>query len=335
MKIYETLARDPRTHALANSGQARITSETDERAINELRAELESFVCDGQYGDAIERILRSYLDHLDRPRQDAAWVSGFFGSGKSHLLKMLGHLWVDTEFADGVTARSLVHGLPDDVAAVLRELDTRVTQSKLSAVAAAGTLPAGSGDFVKMTVLSVILTARGLPQQYPQARFCFWLQEQEFYDSVRNAVESAGKDWLKELNNLYVSGVIAKAVLECDPEFATDEKQARQTLRAQFPNKAEDISTDEFLEMTRAALATDGELPLTILVLDEVQQYIADSTERAVAVTEITEAICTQLDSKVMLVASGQSALSATPQLQKLKTAIASTPSCLIRTSRQ
>ncbi len=85
MKIHETLARDPRLHALANSGQARITSDTDERAVAELRAELETFVCDGQYGNAIERILKSYLNNLDRPKQDAAWVSGFFGSGKSHL----------------------------------------------------------------------------------------------------------------------------------------------------------------------------------------------------------------------------------------------------------
>ena len=319
MKIHEALARDPRSHALANSGQARITSDTDERAMAELRAELETFVCDGQYGDAIERILKSYLTNLDRPKQDAAWVSGFFGSGKSHLLKMLGHLWVDTPFPDGATARSLVHDLPDDVLAHFRELDTRVARSKRPAVAAAGTLPAGSGDFVKMTVLSVILAACDLPKQYAQARFCFWLQEQGFYDTVRGAVEADAKEWIKELNNLYVSGVIAKALLACDPNFASDEKEARQTLRAQFPNKTDDITTDEFLEMARKALETDGELPLTIFVLDEVQQYIADSTDRAVAITEITEAIYTQLDSKVMIVTSGQSSLSATPQLQKLK----------------
>jgi hypothetical protein len=319
MKIHETLARDPRFHSLANSGQARITSDTDERAMAELRAELETFVCDGQYGDAIERILKSYLTNLDRPKQDAAWVSGFYGSGKSHLLKMLGHLWVDTSFPDGATARSLVHGLPDDVLAQLRELDTRVARSKQPAVAAAGTLPAGSGDFVKMTVLSVILAACDLPQQYAQAKFCFWLQEQGFYDAVRSTVEAEGRGWFQELNNLYVSGVIAKSLLACDPNFAGDEMEARQTLRAQFPNKSDDITTDEFLEMARRALQTSGELPLTILILDEVQQYIADSADRAVSITEVTEAIYTQLDSKIMLVASGQSVLSATPYLQRLK----------------
>lgn len=121
MKIHQTLDRDPLESSLANSGQARIVQNPDARAILELRAELETFVCDGQYGKALERILSNYLTHLDRPRQNAAWVSGFFGSGKSHLLKMLGHLWVNTTFEDGAMARSLVRGLPDDVRAQLRE----------------------------------------------------------------------------------------------------------------------------------------------------------------------------------------------------------------------
>ena len=319
MKIFETLDRDPRTSSLANEGQARITGTRDDRAIRELRAELETFVCEGQYGDAIERILQSYLTRLNQPRQHAAWVSGFFGSGKSHLLKMLGHLWVDTPFEDGSTARSLVPELSDDIRALLRELDTHAARIGKPPVAAAGTLPSGSGDHVRLTVLSIILRACGFPDQYPQAQFCFWLRDQGYLEQVRTAVEAAGKDWFKELNNMYVSPLIAQAVLACDPNFATDERQARQVLRAQFPNPTTDISTAEFIEAVRKALSSDGELPLTVLILDEVQQYIGDSTDRAVTFTEIAEAIQTQMDSRVMLVASGQSALSSTPLLQRLR----------------
>lgn len=319
MKICEALARDPRTSALANNGQARITPTQDARALKELRAELETFVCDGQYGDALERILRDYLIQLDRPRQNAAWVAGFFGSGKSHLLKMSGHLWVDTRFEDGSTARSIVRELSDEVVALFRELDMQIARNGKPAIAAAGALPSGTGDQVRLTVLSVILRACGLPEPYPQARFCFWLREQRMLDRVRREVEAAGKVWLSELNNLYVSGDIARAVLACDPNFAPDERQARQVLRQQFPQQTSDITTAEFVSAARKALAPDGVLPLTILVLDEVQQYIGDSTDRAVTMTEIAEAIQTQMDSRVMLVASGQSALSGTPLLQKMR----------------
>jgi len=310
--IYETLDRDPRTARLANNGQARITDGSDDKARAELRAELETFVCDGQFGDALQRILDRYLANLGTPRQDSAWVSGFFGSGKSHLLKMLTHLWVNTEFPDGARARSLVRGgLPDEVEAQLRELDTHAHRSGRPAVAAAGTLLGGSVDHVRHTVLSVLLRACGWPAQYPQARFCFWLREQGLLDRVRSAVEAAGKDWQRELHNLYVSPVIAKALIEADPSFAADVKAARQLLTQQFPQLVTDITTEQFIEAVRKALSPDGEIPHTVLVLDEMQQYINEVQDRSAAITEVAEAIQTQFDSRVMLVAAGQSALSA------------------------
>lgn len=319
MKIYEVMQRDPRVSSLANEGQARIRNEDDQRAQKELRAELETFVCDGQYGRAIEGILASFLTQLNQPRQHAAWVSGFYGSGKSHLLKMLGHLWVNTEFADGSKARTLVPQLPENVQAHLRELDNQSHRVGKAAFAVAGTLPASSSEHVRSSVLSIILRASGYPVLYPQARFCFWLQDNRWYERVKTVVESAGKDWLAELDRLYVSPLIAQAVLACDPNFAPSEAEARKTIREQFPNLNSDISTQEFISAMRRALSSDYHLPLSVLILDETQQYIGHSDERSTTFTELSEAVQTQTDSRVMLVASGQAALSDTPLLQKLR----------------
>lgn len=312
MKIHEVLDRDPRTARLANNGQARIADVADAPALEELRAEIETFVCDGQFGDALQRILDRYLANLGTPKQDSAWVSGFFGSGKSRLLKMLTHLWVNTAFPDGTTARGLVRGgLPDEVQAQLRELDTHAHRAGRSPVAAAGTLLGGSVDHVRHSVLAILLRARGLPALYPLARFCFWLREQGLLGDVRVAVEAAGKNWLRELNNLYVSPVIADAIVAADPGFAADGKAARQLLTQQFPPLKTDISTEQFIEAARLALSENGELPHTVLVLDEVQQYINEAQDRSAALTEVAEAVQTQFDSRVMLVGAGQSALSA------------------------
>ncbi len=309
MRIHETLIRDPRSFALANNGQARITDQEDEKARAELRAELETFVCDGQFGEALEKILDRYLYHLDGPRQEAVWVSGFFGSGKSHLLKMLTHLWLDTAFDDGATARSLVLELPDEVRAHLRELDASATRLGVSRIAAAGTL-LGGNEHVRRSVLSIILRAAGWPTAYPQATFCFWLREEGLLDSVRRQVESRGRDWFHELNNLYVSPHITEAVLEAAPGLAQDARGLRRVLTQQFPQRSDDITTDELVEAAREALQTDGKLPLTLLVLDEVQQYIFESSDRASAITELAEAVQTRFDSRLMLVGAGQSALS-------------------------
>jgi len=320
-KIFETLQRDPRNSPLANNGQARITTLVDENALRELEAELSSFVCDGQYGQAMERILQSYLSRQGQARQNAAWVSGFFGSGKSHLQKMLGHLWANTEVSPGNYARDLVLELPGTVRDQFRELDTLAKRSGKALNTASGAMPSGAKDAVRATVLAILLKANGLPEKVPQARFCFWLQKHGHFDAVRAAVEADGTDWFEELDDLYVSPVIAGAVLEQDPSLAAGVTEAIDLIGRQFPDRESDITTNEFVQLARKALAPQGgELPHTMLVLDEVQQYIGDSNDRATDFVEVAEALQTELDSRVMLVASGQSALSSeTPQLQKLK----------------
>jgi hypothetical protein len=320
MKIGDILQRDPAVYALPNDGQARITDRATEKEIRQLRDELSTFVCKGQFKDGMAIILSSYLASLGQTNQKAAWVSGFFGSGKSHFLKMLGHLWQDTEFPDGATARSIVPSLPDDVCDLLRELDTAGKRAG-GLLAATGALPSGTTDNVRLTVLGIILRAVGLPAQYSQADFCLWLYDQGFYARVTAAVEASGKSWEAELNNLYVSGPIARAVLECDKNYARDEMEARKTIKDQHPPRLTDSNTADFLRMAKRALkfrGRDGRLPCTVLVLDEVQQYIGQSNDRSTLVTEVVEAVSKQLDSQVMVVGAGQSALTDVPLLHKL-----------------
>ncbi|MFH1530449.1 MAG: BREX system P-loop protein BrxC, partial [Pseudomonadota bacterium] len=320
MKLTDVLHRDPARHPLVNQGQARIADKTTDKALEELRGELSTFVCEGQFADGLQRILSSFLAGLNQTSQKASWVSGFFGSGKSHLLKMACHLWQDTRFPDGATARSLVPDMPEELRNLLRELDTAGKRSG-GLVAAAGALPSGSTDNVRLTVLGILFRGLDLPEQYPQAMFSLWLYEQEWFDQVKSIVEQASKNWTSELNNLYVSGLIARAVLQCDPTFAANEVEARKTIREQFPQRTTDITTEQFLTAFRRALklrSSNGRWPCTLLVLDEVQQYIGDSNDRSTMVTEVAEAICKQLDSHVMVIGAGQSALTDSRYLQKL-----------------
>ena len=68
-----------------------------------LEWELKSFVCEGEYARGLERILNSFLTNLSQSQQPAVWVSGFYGSGKSHLVRVLEYLWRDMELPGGET----------------------------------------------------------------------------------------------------------------------------------------------------------------------------------------------------------------------------------------
>jgi hypothetical protein len=316
MKNRQLFQRDPAVSKLLNDGVAAVREAASDKEIETLRYELEHFVCEGQYEDGLIRIMESYLGNVSSTTQPAAWVSGFYGSGKSHLQKMFRHLWVDTPFTDGATARGLAR-LPQAVQDLLRELDTLGKRSG-GLHAASGTLPSGGGESVRLAVLSIILASKGLPEALPQAQFCMWLQKNGIFDRVKTAVQEAGKEFFGELHDLYVSPILAKAVLDADPDFAADLKQARAALRAQFP-VVEDISTNEFIRLVREVLSVDGQIPCTVIVLDEIQLFIGNDPGRSTDVQEVAEALCKQLDSRVLLIGAGQTALAGIiPLLQRL-----------------
>jgi hypothetical protein len=115
--------------------------------------------------------------------------------------------------------------------------------------------------------------------------------------------------------------VIAKALLAADPHFAPSEAEARKTLREQFPVKSEDLTNSEFIGMFKRVLkraGRNGKAPCTILILDEVQQYIGDSQTRSVLITDVAEALSKELHSQVIVVGAGQSALTGVTLLNKL-----------------
>jgi len=177
MKNREIFVRDPVVTKILNDGVAAVTEGMSTKEIETLRYELEHFVCEGQYRDGLIRIIEAYIKNVDHPVQQAGWVSGFYGSGKSHLLKMLRHLWVDTKFPDGATARGLAN-LPEDVKDMLAELSTLGKRCN-GLFASSGTLPSGGGRSVRLTILGIVFHSKGLPESYPQAKFCLWLKKMD------------------------------------------------------------------------------------------------------------------------------------------------------------
>lgn len=316
MKNRDVFLKDPLQNRLVNQGVVEVVDPGSDQELRTLRYELETFVCEGQYARGLERILAAYLDNLGREEQPAVWVSGFYGSGKSHLVKILRFLWTDFVFPDGATARGIVQ-LPGEIRALLRELSTQ--GKRLGGLhAAGGKLGAGAGDSVRLALLGIVFRSLGLPQDYAAARFVLFLLKNGFLDRVKRIVEQEGRRFESELNDLYVSPVLARALLQVDPTFARDEKAVRAQIKAQFPRPC-DISDGEMTAVIEEALGHGGKLPLTLIALDEVQQYIGESTDRAYRVQEVAEACSKHFGARLLFVGTGQTAITGTPQLQKLQ----------------
>jgi len=311
---------DPTQTKIPNDGVAKVLDPRTPEEWEVLQYELKSFVCEGEYRRGLEQILSTYLTNLSRADQPAVWVSGFYGSGKSHLVRVLEYLWRDVAFPDGARARGLAT-LPGEIDALLKELSTQARREG-GLWSAAGTLGAGAGNSVRLALLAILLHSAGLPEQYAPARFVIWLQQRGYDDTVRATIEAEGESLDQELNNMYVSPVLAGALLKAYPDFAADAKEARSLLKTQFPPES-DISDDELLRMMEDVLAlkstTHGKLPLTLLIFDELQQFIGEDSTRTLQVQNVVEACTSRFGSRLLFIATGQASLQATPQLSKLQ----------------
>ena len=308
--------KDPSTWKLVNEGVASVNDDTSDDALQVLRYELETFVCDGQYGKGLEHILETFLKNIEQAQQPGVWVSGFFGSGKSHVVKMLRALWTNSIFSDGATARGVAN-LPRAIQDYLKELDI---QSKRHGGlhAASGTLGSGASGSVRLALLRILFKSVGLPEDYSHARFLIWLKKEGIYDIVRQHVEQNGFDWQEEIDNFYVAEGLHQALIQAKPNLWTSPASCVETLNNLYPH-VEDVSSDQMTAAVRQSLTRGGKFPLTLIVIDEVQQYIGEDSQRSMDVQEVVEACCKNFGGKVLFIGTGQTAVTGTSYLKKLE----------------
>lgn len=319
LKNADLFSHNPLTFKIPNEGITTLGVPRTEQEWETLRWELKSFVCEGQYAAGMKRLLTTYLEHEGRSDQPGWWVSGFYGSGKSHFVRVLEHLWADTVFPDGAHARDMV-ALPEELRALFRELTT-TGRREGGLWAASGTLGASAEGSVRLGFASILFRAAGLPEAYQQARLVMWLMERGMLDEVRGKVAEKGEAWESALNNMFVSPALARSILDVSPNFR-DEADVRLALRTQFARPA-DLTEEELLKVTAEVMALmsgkNGKLPGTLIVIDEVQQFIGDNTTRVDQVARLAESMTKRFGGKLLLVATGQSAMNAMPQLAKIK----------------
>jgi hypothetical protein len=316
MKNKDLFNLNPDENNLLNDGVVEINTAKDAVGYKIIKHELKTFVCEGEYQNGMQRILDTFLGHIDN-KQPAVWVSGFFGSGKSHFVKMLSYLWEDFEFPNGETART-IKPLPKEINDLFVELERK--QQINGRLAITGTLKDFPSKDIRNSFLQLFLNQLGFPQQYHLFKFIYWLKSEGIHDELKALVESKGRNFKKEYENLFVSSTIAKSLLELKPDYAENEAKVRENFKATFVRQ-ETISKEQLLRTIKTEilpLIYGDKIPLTIIVLDEVQQFIGTDGDKSIDVQNLAQELSSGFEGKFLLVATGQNALTDTSMLQKL-----------------
>lgn len=310
----DVFLKAPEDYRIPNDGVAKITFPPPPGTLTEtLGDELRTFITDGEFGRGLLRILESFRTGLNHGQQKAVWISGFYGSGKSHLAKMLCALWTDKPFQDGAKPSTLLPEPSEELIAELRLL--RAAGERHGGLHAAGGSLASGSDDPKLATLSIVLQSVGLPFDFRAARVAFWLADEGILDAVRARL---GDRFDIGIRNFVLSTAFHTAVLAEKPALAASPRDLSDRLKANFPQPPEITVADLSSTVRRALLLNRKELPLTLVVLDEVQQYLKNDPQRVIDIQDIAERFAADFDGRLLLVATGQQALNELPNLQKL-----------------
>ena len=274
-----------------------------------LRLEIEEYVLTNE----VEKRLESFLDAYNNYEgANGVWVSGFFGSGKSHLLKMLA-LLLENRQIDGASALDLF--LP-------KCGDNEILRGDLKRAVA---IPSKSilfnidqkADVISKTQIDALLAVfvkvfdemcGYYGKQGHIAQFERDLDSRGLYEQFKSAYETtAGRTWKKGREQALLEAKnIAKAYAQAT---GGDEMQASGILdkyRSQYR-----VSIEDFAEQINAYIERQStqenqkEFRLNFFV-DEVGQYIAENVKLMTNLQTIAESLATKCRGRAWVVVTAQ-----------------------------
>ncbi len=261
--------------------------------------ELDEYVVTRELDKHLRRFFESYLAGIDNPRDPniatrmGVWVSGFFGSGKSHFIKILSYLLHNrlahdpngdaakkaVEFFDGKINDALLLGdikraVAADTDVILFNIDSKAdSREGRDAVTAVflrvfNEMQGFSGDAPHIAEMERYLTQRGALDKFHAAFEAMsgsaWLDERDAYSLMRDEVVTA------------LSQALSMSEEAAGKWF--DKAEENQSL-----------TIEGFAKQVKDYLDAKGPKHRIIFLVDEVGQFIGGDTRLMLSLQTITE----------------------------------------------
>ncbi|WP_409328939.1 BREX system P-loop protein BrxC [Trujillonella humicola] len=271
-----------------------------------LGTEVDEYVLTNEAAKGLELLLEAYTNYTNA---NGVWISGFFGSGKSHLLKMLAHLLGDVEGQDFDRAqvsesfRSKATGafLP----ALLTKADRISAKSLLFNIDQKATLiTKDQTDALLKVFVKVLDESRGYyGNQGHVARFERDLDNRGQYKAFKEAYRRiSGRDWTQGREE----GVLEEAnVAEAYAEIIGRSEGAPANILTKYRNEYA-VSIEDFADEVKAWLDRQEDGYRLNFFVDEVGQFIGSNTHLMLNLQTIAESLNTKCDGRAWVFVTSQ-----------------------------
>ena len=280
----------------------------DQAADDVIEQELNEYVITKELKKHFITFFNYYSDALDEPTADTGvWISGFFGSGKSHFLKMLSYLLENKEVKGIHSVERFRRKFEDDPATyMLIDRSTKVqTETILFNIDIEGSINKDKTAVLRVFAKTFYNHLGFFGENLKVAKLEQYIDQQGKTTEFRRVFEEKkGMPWMDSrkafaFNGKYIIPTLVE-VLDMSEEDA----------KAWFNDKsATEFSIAQLVEDIKDYLNTKPNNFRLLFMVDEVGQYVGTDTDMLLNLQSLVEKIGSECGGKVWVVCTGQEAI--------------------------
>lgn len=276
--------------------------------------ELDEFVVTHEMDGHLRRFFSTYLDALSRPKDTdvtgkiGVWVSGFFGSGKSHFIKVLSYLLENREHAHNGERRRAMDFFK-------AKIEDALFLADMTRAVAAGTDVLlfnidskadnrDGRDAILRVFLKVLNERQGYSPDYPHiANMERYLDGKGTLEAFHDAyARRSGASWLEERDAYeFNREQVLDALSEVLEQSAPSLEKWLDSAEENFP-----LTVENFAKWTKAWLDAQGPNHRVVFLVDEIGQFIGGDTHLMLNLQTIIEQLGTQCKGRAWVVVTSQ-----------------------------
>lgn len=275
-----------------------------------IKQELEEYVVTSELNKHIDRFFEAYKTGiLGNTDKNGVWISGFFGSGKSHFLKILSYLLENREI-EGKKAINYFDDkeLDSFILANMKQAGDVSTDIILYNIDSKSDSDSKSNKDAIVNVFNKVFSEmQGFCGSMP------WIADLErqmvkdgvYEDFKRTFEEISGNLWVEAREDFYYE---EDSIIEA---LSKTSKMSEESARNWY-NKCEEnfsLSIDKFASRVKEYIDSKGKNHHVVFLVDEIGQYIGDNTQLMLNLQTVVEDLGTKCGGKCWVIVTSQEGL--------------------------
>jgi len=285
----------------------------DEQDSN-VKQELEEYVVTRELQDHFRDFFDAYVGSINHETTKmGVWISGFFGSGKSHFLKILAYLLENREVAGKPAINYFLDNQKLTNQQTIKDVELAASVHNETILFNIDSKAKNGNKSQKDAILNVFLQV--FNEQLGLIGVDFWIADME-RDLIRDGqyeafqakfqeLDKRHRTWLEARNGFaFLKGTIKESLVAINYMSEENATGFIEQLKTDYP-----ISVENFAQRVNEYIEKQTPDYHLVFLVDEVGQYIGDSQQRMLNLQSVVEDLGTYTHGKAWVIVTSQQAI--------------------------